>query len=56
MKNLKLLPSGELRENVPNDIAAALVSKGEAVELPGHYEVIGKREPVIENRDPKTAE
>lgn len=55
MKNLKMIPSGEFRENVPNDIAAALVSKGEAVEVPAKYDVLGKREPVIENRDPKTA-
>ncbi len=55
MKNLKITATGELRENVPNDIAAALVAKGEAVELPGSYDVIGKRDPVIENRDPKTA-
>ena len=53
MKNLKMIPSGEFRENVPNDIAAALVSKGEAVEVSGYYQVIGERKPVISHRDPK---
>lgn len=52
MKNLKIKATGEIRGNVPNDIAAALVAKGEAIELPCSYDVIGKREPVVENRDP----
>lgn len=55
MKTLKFIPSNEVRENVPNDIAAELVAKGEAVEVHAKYEVLGKRDPVIENRDPKTA-
>lgn len=55
MKNLRIKATGEVRGNVDNAEAARLILSGEAVEVPAHYDVIGKREPVVENRDPKPA-
>ncbi len=53
MKNLKLIPSGQVRENVDNAEAARLVTSGAAVEIPAGHDVLTKREPSITHRDPK---
>lgn len=55
MKNLKIKATGEIRENVDNAEAARLVMSGEAEEVAMSFQVLGKREPVIENRDPVVA-
>lgn len=58
MKNLRIKATGELRENVDNAEAAALVHGGLAEEIPASFQVIDHRDPVpavIQNRDPKPA-
>jgi hypothetical protein len=56
MKNLRIKATGEVRENVDNGEAAALVHSGLAEEIPATAQVIDHRDPspaVIVNRDPK---
>ena len=57
MKNLKIIATGAIRENVDNSEAARLVAEGHAVELPATYAVLGHRDPApaaIGHRDPIT--
>jgi len=56
MKNLKIIATGEFRENVDNGEAAAMVTAGLAVELSGTFPPLEHRDEIpVATRDPKPA-